>query len=162
MATTYNIEAESRSVVGKKVSQLRVQGLVPAVIYGAKFEPVNVQIPYRPLEIALGQAGGTSLININFDGKTQSVITREVQRDVLRGSILHVDFLAVDASTRITTDVAVHLVGASPIIEARQAVLIHTMSTLSIEALSADLVELDHGRYFRADRSWRCHLRPRP
>ncbi len=141
MATTYNLEAESRTVVGKKVGQLRVQGLVPAVIYGAKFKPVNVQIPYRPLEIALRDAGGTHLINVNFDGKTQSVITREVQRDVLRGSILHVDFLAVDASTRITTEVAVHLVGASPIIESRQAVLIHTLSTLSVEALSADLVD---------------------
>ena len=57
MATTYNIEAESRSVVGKKVSQLRVQGLVPAVIYGARFDPMNVQIPYRPLEIALRRRG---------------------------------------------------------------------------------------------------------
>ncbi len=140
MATTYNIEAESRSVVGKKVSQLRVQGLVPAVIYGARFEPVNVQIPYRPLELALRSAGGTHLINVNFDGKTQSVITREVQRDVLRGTILHVDFLAVDASTRITTEVAVHLKGTASIIELRQAVLIHTLSTLTIEALSADLV----------------------
>ncbi len=141
MATTYDIEAESRSVVGKKVSQLRVQGLVPAVIYGARFDPVNVQIPYRPLEIALRDAGGTHLINVNFDGKTQSVITREVQRDVIRGTILHVDFLAVDASTRITTEVAVHLVGASTIVELRQAVLVHILSTLSVEALSADLVD---------------------
>ncbi len=141
MATTYNIEAASRSIVGKKVSQLRVQGLVPAVIYGASFEPVNVQIPYRPLEIALRDAGGTHLINVNVDGKPQSVITREVQRDIIRGTILHVDFLAVDASTRITTEVAVHLIGESQIIELRQAVLIHTLSTLSVEALSSGLVD---------------------
>ena len=59
----------------------------------------------------------------------------------MRGTIMHVDFLAVDASTRITTEVAVHLVGASPIVELRQAVLVHILSTLSVEALSADLVD---------------------
>src|SRR5579871_3315396 len=78
VAETYSLEAESRALVGKKVHQLRVKGLVPAVIYGARVEPINVQIPYRPLEVALLKAGGTHLINVNFDGKTQSVITRAV------------------------------------------------------------------------------------
>lgn len=140
MATTYNLEAESRTVTGKKVGQLRTQGIVPAVIYGAKVEPMHVQIPYRPLEIALMNAGGTHLITINFDGKSQSVIAREVQRDVIRGTIMHVDFLAVDATTRLVTDVPIHIVGESPIIETRQAVLLTPLTSLSVEALSTDLI----------------------
>ncbi len=141
MAETYSLDAQTRAVTGKKVGQLRVQGLVPAVIYGAKFTPVAVQIPYRPLEIALGHAGGTHLININYDGKSQSVITREVQRDVVLGTITHVDFLAVDATTRITADIAVHLVGESPAAETRIGELAFQTTTLSIEALPADLVD---------------------
>ena len=142
MAETFSLDAQSRAVTGKKVGQLRVQGLVPAVIYGARFEPVSVQVPYRPLEIALRNAGGTHLININYDGKSQSVITREVQRDILRGTILHVDFLAVDASTRITADVQIHLVGDSPAVDQRVGVLLQQLTTLSIEAVSADLIDL--------------------
>lgn len=118
-----------------------MQGLVPAIIYGARFDPVAVQIPYRPLEIALRHAGGTHLINLNFDGKTQSVITREVQRDVLRGTIMHVDFLAVDASTRITADVQIHLIGESAAVNTRIGVLLQQLSTLAIEAVSADLID---------------------
>lgn len=141
MAETYTLDAESRSLVGKKVSQLRVKGLVPAVIYGARVEPVILQIPYRSLEIALRDAGGTRLININYGSSTQSVIAREVQRDILRGTIMHVDFLAVDASTRITADIAIHLVGESPAAQTRIGELVHLTQTLSIEAVPADLID---------------------
>lgn len=141
MAETFNLDAQARAVTGKKVGQLRVQGLVPAVIYGAKFNPVTLQIPYRPLEVALLHAGGTHLININYDGKSQSVITRAVQRDVLKGTIIHVDFLAVDASTRITADIAIQLVGESPAAETRIGELAQPTTTISIEALPADLID---------------------
>jgi large subunit ribosomal protein L25 len=141
VAETYSLDAQSRTLTGKKVNQLRVKGLVPAVIYGARFQPVSVQIPYRPLEVALAHAGGTHLINLNIDGTTQSVITRTVQRDVLRGTIMHVDFLAVDASTRITADVAIHLVGEAPAVNNRVGELLHQTQTLSIEALPADLID---------------------
>lgn len=141
MADTYKLDAQARTVVGKKVGQLRTQGLVPATIYGAKFKPVSVQIPYRPLEVALLHAGGTHIINLNIDGKGQNVIAREVQRNVLRGTIMHVDFLAVDATTRITADIAVHLVGESPAVETRIGELAQQTTTLSIEALPADLID---------------------
>jgi large subunit ribosomal protein L25 len=141
VAETYSLDVQSRTLTGKKVNQLRVQGLVPAVIYGARFQPVSVQIPYRPLEIALSHAGGTHLINLNIDGSVQSVITRTVQRDILRGTIIHVDFLAVDATTRITADVPIHLVGESPAVENRLGVLLQQTQTLSIEAVPADLID---------------------
>ncbi len=141
MAETYTLDAQSRAITGKKVSQLRVKGLVPAVIYGARFQPVSVQIPYRPLEVALAHAGGTHLINLTIDGNVQSVITRSVQRDVLRGTIIHVDFLAVDASTRITADVPIHLVGESPAVTTRIGELLQQTQTLSIEAVPADLID---------------------
>ena len=141
MAEIYNLEAQSRAVVGKKVSQLRVQGLVPVIIYGAHVEPITLQVPYRPLEVTLRGAGGTHLINVNFDGKTQSVITREVQRDVLRGTIMHVDFLAVDASTRITAEVQIHLIGESSAVNTRIGQLLQQIQSLSIEAVPADLID---------------------
>ena len=141
MADIYSLEAQSRAVVGKKVHKLHVQGLVPVIIYGARVEPITLQVPYRPLEVTLRDAGGTHLINVNFDGKTQSVITREVQRDVLRGTIMHVDFLAVDASTRITAEVQIHLVGESSAVNTRIGQLLQQTQTLSIEAVPADLID---------------------
>ena len=98
MAETYTLDAQPRAVTGKKVSQVRQQGLVPAVIYGSGRPSIHVQIPQRALQLTLLKAGGTHLIEINVDGKAQTVIAREVQRHVLRGDILHVDFLAIDVN----------------------------------------------------------------
>ena len=141
MADIYNLEAQPRTIVGKKVGQLRRQGIVPVVVYGAALEAaVNLQVPYRPLQVALAKAGGTHLIEINADGSTHTVLARAVQRDVIKGDILHVDFLAVDLTQTITTNVQIHLVGDSPAAEARLGILSQVANALTVEALPADLI----------------------
>jgi len=137
----YVIEAQPRAVVGKKVGQLRTQGIVPVVVYGPRIEPIALQIPYRPLEVALMKAGGTNLIDITADGKTHTVLAREVQRDVLRGKILHVDFFAVDMSAKIRIDVFIHLIGESPAIAASKGILVQGAANLTIETLPSNLLQ---------------------
>ncbi len=141
MAQNYTLEAQPRAVTGKKVSQLRTQGLVPAVVYGPRQTPVHVQIPYRPLQLALMQAGGTHLIDLRVADNMYTVIAREVQRDVLRGDILHVDFFAVDEASTIRVEVPVHFTGESPAVLARKGILITGLTMLSIETLPSKLVD---------------------
>src|SRR5690606_21181816 len=141
VADTITLEAQPRTIIGKKVSQLRAQGLVPAVIYGSKLaNPVHLQVPYRPLQLALMQAGGTQLLDIRVGKDSHTVLAREVQRDVIRGDILHVDFLAVDMSQKVTTTVPVTLVGESPIVESRQGQAVQVVNSLNVEALPSDLI----------------------
>jgi large subunit ribosomal protein L25 len=137
----YVIEAQPRAVVGKKVGQLRTQGIVPIVVYGPRIEPLNLQVPYRPLEVALMKAGGTSLIDISANGTTHTVLAREVQRDVLRGKILHVDFFAVDMSAKIRIDVFIHLTGESPAVAASKGILVQGATNLTIETLPSNLLQ---------------------
>ncbi|MCK6579676.1 MAG: 50S ribosomal protein L25 [Anaerolineae bacterium] len=141
MSKTYTLAANPRTVTGKKVGQIRRQGLVPAVIYGAKVQPTHLQIAYRDLETTLLKAGGTHLIDVNVDGAVQTVLARSVQRDVLKGTIIHVDFLAIDKSTKITTEVPLHFVGESPAVAARMGVVQSDMQTIEIEALPMDLID---------------------
>ena len=136
----YVIEAEVRTVRKKKVSRLRNQGLVPCTVYGPKIEPVSIQTPYRALELTLRQAGGTNLIKVKANGETFTVLTREVQRDVLKGTILHVDFFAVDESNVIRAAVPVYLVGSSPVAEARLGVLMTGVNAITIETLPSNLL----------------------
>ena len=90
------IEAEPRTIVGKKVKGLRSQGLVPVVVYGPRIEPISLQMNERVLDSTLRRAGGTNLIDIKINGDTHTVLARDVQRDVLKGNILHADFFAVE------------------------------------------------------------------
>ena len=141
MADNYTLDAQARSITGKKVSQLRNQGLVPAVVYGEAVQPVHVQIPYRALEIALMKAGGTHLITLSVEGQAHTVITRDVQRDILKGKITHVDFLAVSATTKLKTEVPVHFIGESPAVALRLGVMTIVTPYVELEALPADLID---------------------
>lgn len=142
----FTLDAEPRAVTGKKVKQLRAKGLVPVVVYGPRFSALSLQIPYRPLQVALMKAGGTNLIDIKFDGKTQTVLARYVQRDVIRGDITHVDFFAVDESSTIRTEVPVHFVGESPAVQKYKALLVTALNSIEIETLPSKLrqvIEVD-------------------
>jgi len=140
VAETITLEAQARTITGKKVSQLRRAGLVPAVVYGSKIEAFNVQIPYRVLQTTLLKAGGTQLITLSVEGEDTPVLAREVQRDVMRGEIMHVDFLAVDMSQPIRAEVQIVFVGESPAVKVGGGVLLTLVQSLEIEALPADLI----------------------
>jgi large subunit ribosomal protein L25 len=109
------------------------------VVYGPNTAAFQIQIPYRALEVALMKAGGTHLIELQVNGKTHTVLTREVQRHILRGSILHVDFFAVAADQTIAADVFIQYVGESPAIAAGN-MLLTGPSSLSIETLPSKLL----------------------
>lgn len=137
----YTLTGALRTVAGRQVGQVRRAGLVPGTIYGPKTTPVNVQFPYRPLQLALMKAGGTHLINLTVEGdKTYTVIAREVQRDIIRGDILHVDFFALDLNAKLRTDVPVIFKGESPAVLAKQAILITGANTLTVELLPSQLI----------------------
>ncbi len=141
MSENVVLEAHNRAVTGKKVSQLRRSGLVPVVVYGPKNEPKNLQIEYRPLQLALMNAGGTHLIDLKSEGSTMTVLARDVQRDILRGDILHVDFFAVDLKAKINIDVPIHFVGESPAVAARKGILLTGPAMLSIDTLPSHLID---------------------
>jgi large subunit ribosomal protein L25 len=103
-------------------------------------EPVSIQIPYRPLQVALMKTGGTNLIDVKVKKDTHTVLAREVQRDVLRGDILHVDFFAVDLTAKVIISVPVVLVGESPAAAARIGFLLTGTSMLDIETLPTNLM----------------------
>lgn len=136
----FTIEAQPREITGKKVKQLRNEGLVPVTVYGPKREPVNLQVPYRPLEVALMKAGGTNLIEIVADGKKVTTLAREVQRDPIKRTIKHVDFFAVDLKAKIRVDVPLQFVGESRPVETKQGTLVYGAQNITVEVLPGDLI----------------------
>lgn len=135
----YKLAGEVRTAKGKKNRILRKNGFVPGVVYGPSDDPVTVKFGYRDVEVTLMRAGGTNLIDIEVDGKTYPSLAREVQRDVVRGDILHVDFLAVDPDQKIRVDVPVIMEGRSPIVASREGILITGPSTLTLEVYPQDI-----------------------
>ena len=78
-------------------------------------------------------------MTLRLSGETYPSLAREVQRDVVRGDILHVDFLAVDQTQRIRVEVPIEMVGGSPVVAAREGILITGRSSLTLEVFPSDI-----------------------
>ena len=161
-AEQVELTAEKRTVTGKRVRQLRREGWVPGVMYGHGFEPVPLQFEERSLAHILSRVGGSQLVGINVKGDKQPemALVRDVQRDPIRGNFLHVDFYRVRMTERLTAEVPLVVVGVSPVIEAREGILLQGISAIEVECLPgdlvdaieldlSDLVEIDQGIYVR-------------
>lgn len=137
----FEIFAEPREVTGKKVKRLRKQGLVPITVYGNKIDAMTLQTDYRSLELALRKAGGTNIIDMNSEGKTVQVVARDVQRDVVRGDIIHADFYAIEAGTKIPAVIPIQLLGESPAVENGKGILMTGLNSLNVEILPSELID---------------------
>lgn len=137
----FSLSAQKRDVIGKKVKQLRREGFVPGTIYGPATEPVSVQFKYRELELSLRDAGGTNLIDVSVDDDNNyPVLARDVQRDVIKGTILHVDFFAVDMNTKIRADIPLVYEGQSPLVISRKGIMITGPNSITVEMLPSRLI----------------------
>ncbi len=146
MSESFKLDATVRDVVGKKVGRYRRAGQIPAVLYGPDFTPLNIFINEPDLRQVLGKAGGTHLIELQIGQDSIPALAREVQRDSVRGSLMHVDFYRVAMDRVIHTEVPVVLVGTSPAIARKEAIAIHPTNMVLIECLPADLpanIEVD-------------------
>ena len=106
---------EARDTRGKGAArELRRNGMVPAVVYGGGRQATAIQIDSAKFERMLetSHAGVNTLIDLEGSeagGKT--VIAKELQREAVRGKLIHVDFYEVDLSTKIEVSVPIRLTG---------------------------------------------------
>ncbi|MDQ8708294.1 50S ribosomal protein L25/general stress protein Ctc [Streptomyces sp. LHD-70] len=132
------ISAEVRSEFGKGAARrLRRADKLPAVVYGHGEAPVHVALPHHDTLMALKTSN--VLINLDIDGKSQLVIPKAVQRDVLRQGILeHIDLLLVKRGEKVVVEIPVHTEGE---LAPGSNLLEHVLSTLPVEAEATHIPE---------------------
>ena len=107
MAEPALVKAELRDRAGKGMARAtRRAGRVPAVIYGNKSEPTMISVEAKQLFLlANNPSFFNHLIDIEIDGKKQPVLPRDIQLDPVSDRPVHVDFLRVSPTTRVTVHV---------------------------------------------------------
>lgn len=137
MAQELILMAEPRTVLGKKVSALRRQGLVPGVVYGPALEgTVQVSVNRRDLERFYQAHGHSVLFTLNWDGGSQQVFIHEVQVEPVRRAPLHVDFFAPNLSKALTAAAPVVLHQHS---SHAQGILMQLLETVEVRGLPNEL-----------------------
>ena len=142
------LNVTKREILGKKVRFLRRQGITPLHLFGHGIESQALQCDAAKLQQVLAEAGKTKLINFKIDGekKARSVIVREVEIELPRRGLVHVDFYQVRKAEEMKVEVPVVLVGEAPALKVRENTLLQELDTLSVECLPANIpasVELD-------------------
>ncbi|MEE2951955.1 MAG: 50S ribosomal protein L25/general stress protein Ctc [Pseudomonadota bacterium] len=156
MHQTFTVKAEKRDKVGKGAARhLRNNGLIPAVIYGDKQEPLSIALPYKETFLALHGGGFmTNIATIEVDGKKIKVLPKDYQLEPVRDFLMHVDFLRVSEKTRVTVEVPVHfenedeapgLTRGGVLNVVRHAVEVECPAGDIPEAFTLDLTGLDIG-----------------
>lgn len=110
------LEAKRRDGVGKnRVRKLRRDGVIPGIVYGRGRDPVPVAVDSKALRSALHTAAGMNvLIDLAIadgDRKSETVMVKDLQRDIFVRAITHVDFYAVDLTRVVEARVPITFVG---------------------------------------------------
>ncbi len=134
-----NLVADRRELTGRKVGQLRRQGLVPVVVYGNIKQPVNLQVNAKLLERMLHEGGDTRLVEVTVNGGGKhNVLVKNVQREPIGHHLLHADFYAVNMTEKQHVSVPLVSAGKPAGLLAGQMVLkLH--ESIRVEALPNDI-----------------------
>ena len=105
----YKLTLEKREVTGKKLKNLRAEGMIPSVVYGGGKEPILGASEYVATEKVLLGAGYHSPIDLTMDGKKKLVIVKEVDVDPVTRRIVNIEFQAISAKEAVvaTTPIVV-------------------------------------------------------
>ena len=142
MADTLTLTLDPRTLLGKKVKNLRKAGIIPVHLYGQGVDSQSLQCEAKTLYRLLAEAGMNTPITVNIPGQEETKLTfiREIQWHPVRGELLHVDFLNVDVANEITTSVPIALTGDAPAVHTvPDATVAQLLREVEVSALPLDV-----------------------
>jgi large subunit ribosomal protein L25 len=107
------LNAQMRSAGGKLNSRrLRRSGDIPCILYGVESEAVPLAVKKRELEKL--SSIRHSIIVLNYEGRQQQSIIKEIQYHPVKGDIIHLDFQRILAGQEIKIAVPIKFTGVAP------------------------------------------------
>ena len=161
-AKDYTLAVEPRSELGSTaVQRLRSQGKLPAVVYSKHSGNSPISLSYREFINLASNARISQVITFKSEDKDLdgiSVIAKQMHRNFLKESVLHVDFQALKSDESVTVTVPLEIKGEAHGVKNEGGIL--TVSTDNIEvsciprkipsSLIVDVTELTLGHSISA------------
>ena len=135
------IKASKRDVIGKKVSQLRREGMMPGVVYGHHMDPIAIVMNAHDVTRAMIGLTPSSIVTVDIDGEQHAALIRERQRDYLKNRFIHIDFQAVSRTEKIRARIETILEGFAPAVKNYNGIVLHEKEYIEVEALPEHLPE---------------------
>lgn len=141
----FDLDAEIRTDLGKGASRrLRLTDKVPAIVYGGDKAPVSITLSHNKVFQAQEfEAFYSQVHTLNIEGEKVQALVKDMQRHPYKPRVTHIDFLRVDASKPVHTNVPLHFINETKAesIKVLGGHAEHHMADVEVSCLPADLPE---------------------
>ncbi len=144
MKRDLTITAKPRNERGKNAARrLRVEGLIPAVVYGAGADAAAVAVnPKEVHKILRSHSGHNTIFNLAHDGSGATpVMIVDWQSDPIKDTLLHVDLKRIDLTQRLQVRVPIHTIGDPKGVKLQGGLLEVITREVEVECLPDDIPE---------------------
>ncbi len=146
----FELNAQKRTLQGSGASRrLRHANKVPAIVYGGTAAPLSIQLEHNQILLSLKkEAFHSSVLTLNIDGATETVLLRDAQVHPYKALVLHCDFQRVDTTHAIHQKVPLHFINAdqAPGVKLTGGNVSHVIGEIEVTCLPQDLpafIEVD-------------------
>jgi len=136
-----SLKAQARTSE-KSAKVLRRENLVPGVLYGNEAVNTSVQCDYSEIYKAYATGGGSTIVDLDLDGKKIPSLFHAISFDPVSDKIIHVDFYAVNMKKEIEAQIPLEFIGESEAIKDLSGVLVTTHDHVTVTCLPTNLPAL--------------------
>jgi large subunit ribosomal protein L25 len=137
------VEAQQRPAESRgknEARRVRATGNIPAVVYGAKKDPVSITVnPKHITRILQSDSGHNTIFDLQINGSKEKVMIVDWQYEPLKDRLLHIDMKRIDMSKPIRVSVPVSLIGVPEGVKTQGGILDQVVREVEIECLPSDI-----------------------
>ncbi len=124
----------------RQASDVRKEGMIPAVLYGSQIESLSLKLDLKEFEKVYKEAGKNTLVELKIEGGNKEflVLIHQVQFDVISGQPIHIDFFQPSLKEKTEAKVPLVFEGESLAVSDLDGTLVKNIFELEIKALPQD------------------------
>ncbi len=120
--------------------RVRVQGKIPAVVYGAAQPAVAVEVDPRQIQRILhSESGHNSIFDLQVGADTAKAMIVDWQYEPIKGNLIHIDLKRIALDKPIRVEVPIQLTGTAVGVKTQGGILDQTLREVELECLPADI-----------------------
>ena len=124
------------------LNKSRSEGLIPAIVYGAKETSTPVWVNEKDFSRVLQTERGINvLIKLKYGSKSKIVLIKEIQRNVITDRPIHIDFHIISLKEKTEVNVPIQTVGEAPGAKTADGVLEHILREVRVSCLPTKIPE---------------------
>ena len=140
------LNADPRERTGSNKARVirKVDGMVPAIVYGDEKETINLKLKLNELtKAAENELFYTQVLLIKTGDEEEKVVLKELQKDPAKGKFLHADFQRVSRKTKLKVVIPVSFINEDECIGVREdgGVVAKAIREIEIMCLAGNIPE---------------------